>query len=140
MPKVVFEAKNITKIRVKYADTDKMGVVNNGRYLEYFEAGRTELMREYGLPYTEFEKAGFLLPVVEAFASFKSPANYDDILEVEASLKFSYEPFLRFEYNIFRGNTTIAIGYTIHSFLNSETRRPVKPPKVFLDALAKAGK
>ena len=136
----IFEGSHITKIRVRYADTDKMGIVYNAMYFVYFEVGRTEMMRQYALPYTEFEKAGYILPVIETYSKFKSPAFYDDILEIESTLKFEYKPFIRFDYNIFRGNTTIAIGYTVHSFLNAETQKPVKPPEIFVKALAEANK
>lgn len=132
------ELKYTSQIRVRYAETDAMAVVNNVDYLVYFEVGRTELMRHYGLPYTVVEKNGFLLPLIEARVFYKNPAHYDDLLNIETSLKPEYKPIIKFEYNIFRDNSTIANGYTVHSFLNSETRRPVKPPKIFIDTVLKA--
>lgn len=131
-----FEIQHTSHVRVRYADTDKMGIVYNGKYFEFFEVGRTELMRNCGLPYTEFEKAGYILPLTETYASFVSPAHYDDILDIKAVLKVEYKPLIRFDYNIFRADTTIAIGYTVHTFLSAKTRGPVKPPKMFFDALA----
>ena len=128
--------RHITPIRVRYADTDQMGYVYNGNYFEYFEVGRCELMRHYGLPYTILEQMGYFLPLIEAQASYVAPALYDDLLSVEALLNYSYSPTLRFEYNIFRDKTTIARGYTVHTFLSKATRRPVKPPRVFIEALA----
>lgn len=125
-----------TKIRVRYADTDKMGVVYNSVYLVYFEVGRTELMRAYNLPYTEFEKAGYHLPLIEAKVVFRKAAFYDDLLVIKATLdteKISAK--LQFDYIISRDSDLIAEGYTIHSFMNSTTKRAVKPPEIFLKAL-----
>lgn len=124
-------------LRVRYADTDKMGIVYNGTYFTYFEVGRTELMRHVGLAYTEFENAGYFLPLIEAKAEYKQPAYYDDILSIEAILKLSYSPIIRFDYNIFRDKTTIAIGHTMHSFMNALTRKPVKPPRLYYDIVLK---
>ena len=135
MLKVEFEIKHTTQLRVRYADTDKMGVVYYGNYFAYFEVGRAELMRSYGLPYSEFETAGYFLPLIETKAEYKNSAHYDDLLNIEAVLKASYSPRVRFEYNIFRDDTTIAVGYTVHSFLDAEKGRPVKPPKMFIEFL-----
>jgi acyl-CoA thioester hydrolase len=130
-----FRLQHKTFIRVKYADTDQMGHVYNGRYFEYFEVGRTELMRYNGLPYTVFEERDYLLPLVETGARFISPAFYDDVLDVVASVMVEKKPLVRFEYNILRGDTTIAKGYTVHSFMKRDSRRPVKPPQFFYDAV-----
>ena len=73
-----------TQIRVRYADTDQMKVVYHGKYLEYFEVGRAALIRSLGLPYSELETRGILLPVIEAFAKYRKPARYDDLLSIEA--------------------------------------------------------
>ena len=76
--------KHSTQIRVRYADTDQMKVVYHGKFLEYFEVGRTALIRSLGLPYAELESRGILLPVIEAYAKYRKPARYDDLLSVEA--------------------------------------------------------
>jgi acyl-CoA thioester hydrolase len=113
-----------------------MGFVYNGEYLAYFEVGRAELMRSVGLPYSEFEKSGYFLPLTEAHLDFKNPAYYDDLLSVKATLKFDfYKATIKIIYNIFRINTTIAEGYTVHTFLKSDSGKPVKPPKIFVDAI-----
>ncbi len=126
---------HISEIRVRYADTDKMGVVNNVKYLEYFEVGRSELMRHFGLPYKTLEKLGYLLPVIEAKIEYKNSAFYDDLVSIEAVYKRERKPVMTFEYNIFIDDTTIAKGYTKHCFLDEETRKPVKPPKEFWEGL-----
>ncbi len=130
---------HVTQVRVRYADTDKMGIVYNGTYFTYFEVGRTELMRHFGLPYTEFEKEGYLLPLVETHACFKSSAHYDDILDIKATLKVERKPKVKFDYEIYRGDTLIATGYTVHSFIKAENRRPVKPPQMFFNVFSEDG-
>lgn len=134
------EIRHITKIRVRYADTDKMGFVYNGNYLAYFEVGRTETMRAFGLPYTVFEEHGIFLPVVEAHLKYKSPGFYDDELSIETVMTPEMKPTVKFKYNIFRDDTTLAEGYTVHSFMNGETGKPLRPPKFFLDKLRKTGR
>jgi acyl-CoA thioester hydrolase len=131
-PKII---KNIAQIRVRYAETDKMGIVYNGNYLTYFEVARVEMMRSFGLPYVVIEKSGYQLPLVESHVNYKSPAFFDDLLNIEASFAFELKPVLKIKYNIFRDNTTIATGHTVHSFFSIEKRKPVRPPKIFVDAI-----
>lgn len=138
MESETIELKSSTKVRVRYAETDKMGFVYNGMYFTYFEVGRTEMMRKAGLPYTELEKSGYQLPLVSAHIDFKSPAFYDDELQIVAQLKFERSATMKINYNIFRDNSTIAEGYTVHSFINAVTKKPVRPPKIFIDALESA--
>ena len=130
------ELKHRIQFRVRYADTDKMGFMYNGNYFAYFEVGRTELMRHYGVNYRDLEAAGYLLPLRESFAKYIEPAYYDDLLEVEAILKYDGGALFRFDYNIFRNNSLLTQGFTLHVFMNAESRKAVKPPKVFLEALA----
>lgn len=131
-----FIMEHVTKIRVRYADTDKMGIVYNGNYLTFFEVGRTELMRNAGLPYIEFEKAGYMLPLVEAHVNYKQAAYYDDILEVNAKIDLTeLRATLRFDYNINVANRQIASGWTIHTFVKMPELKPVRPPKIFVDLI-----
>lgn len=109
--------------------------VYNGRYLEYFEIGRTELMRSLGLTYREFEEAGFFLPVTEAYAKYIRQVQYDDEIEVVAMLKDIPRARLRIEYEIFRGPEKMTEGFTVHSFVNARTGKPVRAPKMFLERL-----
>lgn len=129
------ELRNTTQIRVRYADTDKMGFVYNGTYLTYFEVGRTELMRYFGLPYKEFERNGYYLPLIESNVKYITPAYYDDLLDIQAVFITEYKPTIRFDYEIFRGNEIISNGYTIHTFINSQTQKPAKPPSFFWNKL-----
>ncbi len=127
-----------TTIRVRYADTDKMKIVYNGKYLEYFEVGRTELLRNIGLPYSIVEQHGFQLPLIEAGVKYKSSAFYDDLLEIEAVVNEIYTPKVHIEYFIKREGTDeiITEGFTDHVFVNMENGKATRPPKIYLDALA----
>ncbi len=129
---------NKTVVRVTYAATDKMQFVYNGKYLEYFEIGRTELLRSAGLPYREVEKAGYQLPLIKACVEFKSPAYYDDLLEIEATVSELYTPKVHIDYVIRRKETgdIIAEGFTDHMFIKEETKKPTRPPKIYIDKLA----
>lgn len=128
-----------TEIRVRYADTDKMQFVYNGKYLEYFEVGRTELLRSTGLSYAELEKHGYQLPLIEANIKYKNPAQYDDILEIYATVKKLYSPKVHIEYVIKRkdSNEIIAEGFTTHVFIKEATKKAIRPPQIYIDALKK---
>jgi acyl-CoA thioester hydrolase len=128
---------NITTIRVRYADTDKMQFVYNGKYLEYFEVGRTELLREKGLPYSVLEGQGYSLPVVEAKIKYKNAARYDDLLDIESTVSELFSPRVHVDYVIRNQNTgnIVAEGYTSHIFMKNDTFKAVRPPKVYLDTL-----
>ena len=132
--------KNLTDVRVRYADTDAMRVVYHAKYLEYFEQGRSELLRSIGFPYTEVEKQGIIIAVIEAFVKYGRSARYDDILTVETVITETPVARVRLQYRIFlKGEEQpIVEGYTVHSFLNQTTRRPTRPPAMFLQAVQEA--
>ncbi|MBK9334342.1 MAG: acyl-CoA thioesterase [Ignavibacteria bacterium] len=127
--------KSVTEYRVLYAHTDKMGVVNNVRYLEYFEAGRNDFLRKLGFPYTELEKINTGLPVIEAHLNFISSAKYDDVISINTFL--NKLPTVRFtiDYEIYCGEMLIVTGYTVHAFVNLEKMKPVRPPEIFMEIL-----
>lgn len=126
-----------TVIRVRYADTDKMQFVYNGKYLEYFEVGRTELLRNCGLPYSQVEKQGYQLPLIEAGVKYFKPAVYDDLLEIEAVVKDIFTAKLHIEYTIRKSGTDeiITQGFTTHMFIKVDTKKAVRPPQFYLDKL-----
>ena len=128
---------HVTEIRVRYADTDKMQLVYNGKYLEYFEVGRTELLRATGLTYSEVEKRGYQLPLIEAGLNYYQPAVFDDILEIHATVKELYSSKVHIEYVVKRKKTNelIAEGFTTHIFIRTETKKAVRPPKEYIAAL-----
>jgi len=132
--------KHATQIRVRYADTDQMKVVYHGKYLEYFEVGRAALIRSLGLPYSELETRGILLPVIEAYAKYRKPARYDDLLSVDAMVSELPAATLRISYHVFRSteDEPLAEGYTVHSFVNVATGKPTRPPLYFIQIIEKA--
>jgi acyl-CoA thioester hydrolase len=126
-----------TEIRVRYADTDKMQFVYNGKYLEYFEVGRTELLRNCGLAYSQVEKEGYQLPLIEAGVKYFKPAVYDDLLEIEAVVKDIFSAKLHIEYTIRKSGTEdiITQGFTTHMFIKVDTKKAVRPPQFYLEKL-----
>lgn len=123
-------------LRVRYADTDRMGYLYNGNYFAFFEVGRTEIMRTRGLKYKELEDAGYLLPLRDAYAKYLTPAYYDDYLEIKTTLNYTGGAIIKFNYEIYREDEKIAEGYTTHMFVTRESRKTVKPPKIFLESLS----
>jgi acyl-CoA thioester hydrolase len=114
--------------------------VYHAKFFEYFELGRSALIRSIGLPYTELEARGILLPVVEAFAKYLRPALYDDLLSIEAIVTEIPKAILKIEYKVFRNGECLAEGYTIHSFLNASTGKPTRAPSYFIKVLEKESK
>ncbi len=123
--------KNISQLRVRYAETDKMGVVYNANYLVYFETGRNALMRANGLPYTFFESIGYYFPLIDAYAKYYISAAYDDLLDIETEFTFENSPIIKINYKIFREGNLLCEGYTRHTFVSQSTMKPVRPPKQF---------
>lgn len=126
------------QIRIRYADTDKMGVVYNGNYLRFFEIGRTELLRAIGLPYVELEEEGIQLPLLESHVEYLKPARYDDMISVVTSYEHERTAVITLKYEIELHGDTLARGYTRHSFVNATTFRPIRPPSRFVEAVAMA--
>lgn len=131
--------EHTTNIRVRYADTDQMHFVYNGKYLEYFEVGRTEMLRNYGLAYNVVEGKGFQLPLLEAYVKYISPAFYDDVLTVKAFVKELPLLKIHIDYSITRNGTDeiVTQGFTKHVFINKETKKAVRLPEFFLDSIKK---
>lgn len=127
--------KSETYIRVLYAHTDKMNIVNNARYLEYFEAGRNELLRSIDFPYTELEKLNIALPVIETYCKYISAAKYDEVIKVQSYLKEKPSVKIKIFYQLFVDDKLIAEGYTVHSFVNLQKMKPVRPPEIFINVL-----
>jgi acyl-CoA thioester hydrolase len=99
-------------LRVRFCETDLMGIVHHGSYLVYFEAGRVEWLRRRGVTYADWAARGVHLPVVEAHAHYRAPARFDDLLAVETTLAELRIVSLKFSYRIRRGETLIAEGWT----------------------------
>ena len=129
--------KIVTEYRVPYADTDQMGVVYYGNYMALFERARNELMRACGYTYKECEAEGFMLPVVHAEADYKSPAKYDDLLEIAAWVQLQKGGRIEIACEVRRKgeDAVLAKGYTRHVFVSTADFRPCPPPQRFLDSL-----
>jgi len=122
-----------TEYRIRYSDTDKMGVVYHGNYLRFFEIARTEMLRSMGLPYAELERSGYMLPVLESYAAYLLPATYDDLLHLHASIEDEVAAKMTIQYSITRQDDTLVTGWTRHVFVTSHNFKPVRPPKHFVD-------
>lgn len=127
---------NETKIRVRYGETDQMGVVYHANYAVYFEVGRTEWLREFGLSYSGMEADGIMLPVISLSINYKNSARYDDELKVKTTLKKMPTATIEFEYEL-RNNSDVllATGSTILAFIDTIRNRPTRCPKYLLDKL-----
>jgi acyl-CoA thioester hydrolase len=113
-----------------------MGVVHHSRYFEWFECGRTELMRQLGYPYRTMEEEGILLPIVEANSKYLVPAKYDDLIQIQTELREKPRPKVQLFYKVLRlpENELLAKGFTTHVFLN-QSGKPIKPIKKFLEVI-----
>jgi acyl-CoA thioester hydrolase len=126
-----------TSIRVRYADTDKMGIVYYAKYLEYFEVARTEMLRALGLPYREIEAQGFELPVASASIKYYKGASYDDELLITATLIPKQSPRVEIHYSVKSASGDfIAEGETTLVFVEGKTGKPVRAPQFYLEVIS----
>ena len=111
---------NETKIKVRYAETDQMGIVHHSRYYPWFEVGRTELFSAFGKSYGDMEKAGVMMPLVETRCRYIIPAKYEDALTVKTLIKSLTPVKIEFEYEVIReaDGALLARGYTLMAFTN----------------------
>jgi acyl-CoA thioester hydrolase len=125
------------QVRVRFADTDAMGVVYYGTYLSFFEAGRVEAMRQVGFVYAALVEQGLHSPVVEAFVRYLAPARFDDLLLVSAHIADVRPASFRFAYTIQRASdqVQVASGHTVHACVDAHTLRPVRLPAWLKQAL-----
>ncbi len=117
--------RGITTTRVRYPETDRMGVAHHTHYFVWFELGRTELMRELGCAYGELEdQDGVMFPVIEASARYRAPARYDEILEIDTRLVEATGVRVRFEYAVRRpaDGALLAEGQTVHASVGRDGR------------------
>ncbi len=124
------------QIRVRYGETDQMGVVYHGNYALYLEMGRIEWLRKLGISYKSMEENGIMLPVVSLNINYKKSACYDDVINVKTQLKKTPTAKIEFEYEITNENEEIlTTAETTLVFIDVKSNRPVKAPKYILDAL-----
>jgi len=127
-----------TSIRVRYAETDRMGFAYYGNYAQYYEVGRVEALRQLKMSYKLMEETGILLPVYENYSRFLKPAHYDDLLTIKTTIpqlptvriKFLYEIKNEQEDLLNEGETTLV-------FINQSTNKPCLPPEQLMNAIGK---
>ena len=121
-----------SRIRVRYAETDKMGVVYYANYLVWFEVGRTDLLRGSGCSYREMELDGFSLPVIEAQCSYRQSARYDDDLDIRTTGTLLSPVRVRFNYEVVRAadEAVLAEGFTVHASLDQDGRPRRLPDRI----------
>lgn len=120
-----------TTVRVRYAETDRMGVVYYANYLVWFEVGRTEWLRDTGWSYREMESAGVGLPVIEAHCEYRQAARYDDEIEIVTRATLLTPVRIRFDYDVVRaGDQVLAVGHTVHAALDANGRPCRLPERV----------
>ncbi|MGF9714907.1 acyl-CoA thioesterase [Paenibacillus naphthalenovorans] len=122
-------------IRVRYQETDQMGVVYHANYLNWFEIGRTEMIWEMGMPYRTLEAKGLLLPVIEADLKFHQPARYDDSITILTRIAEFSHLRIRFESEVHRESELLVSGCTRHVWLNRDWK-PVRIDKEAPDVYA----
>lgn len=129
--KVIQQGFAETRVRVRYAETDQMGVVYHANYLVWFEVGRVEFIRQLGMDYKKMEREdGAMIAVVEVRARYKAPACYDDELLVRTTLAGARGPIVRFRYEVLRADdeTLLCEGETVHVVVGPDMKRRDMPP------------
>ncbi len=125
------EGKTVeARVRVRYAETDQMGVVYHANYLVWFEVGRVELIRVMGLSYKQMEEAGYMIAVVEATVRYRAPARYDDELVVETRLTACRGSVIRFGYRVVREGMLLCEGQTVHVVVDRGMKKARLPQAV----------
>jgi acyl-CoA thioester hydrolase len=127
-----------TRLRVRYAEIDAQGHVNNAVYLSYFEVGRVEWLRAAGLSYRELEERGYVFVVVEALVRYRRAAFFDDELTLHTELADLTRASIRFEYAVSRAGEALATGHTRHACVDLATGKPVRVPEEVFAAAREA--
>lgn len=124
-------------LRSRYGETDKMGYVYYGRFLEYFEVARTEMIRNSGFSYQQLEESGIMLPVIHSEIMYKEPVFYDVLMDITVTVHEMPSVRLKtfYEVRTENGSRLHTIGSVTLVFADAQTRRPVRAPKAFLDAV-----
>ena len=125
-----------TNVRVRYGETDQMGVVYHGNYASYFEIARTEWLRNLGVTYKELENKGIMLPVISLFFNFIKSAKYDDVLTITVILKKKPLVKIEFDYEIYnQKKEKISVGNSVLAFMDMKTNKPLRCPNYILEKL-----
>ncbi|MGB0837149.1 MAG: acyl-CoA thioesterase [Flavobacteriaceae bacterium] len=129
--------KHQINFRVRYCETDQMGFVHHGNYAQYFEMGRIEWLRNFGLSYKTMESEGIALPVVNLQTNFLKPCFYDDLLSLETEISAFPTAKIQFTYKLKREGILVSTGETTLVFVDSIKQRPMKAPDHFMEMLKK---
>jgi acyl-CoA thioester hydrolase len=128
--------KSSTKTRVRYSETDQMGVVYHGNYAQFFELGRTEWLRKLGITYKDMEISGIMLPVISLSYNFIKPAKYDDVLTIQTILLKKPMVKIVFDYKITnQHDQLICTGNSVLAFIKTENNKPTSCPNYLLENL-----
>jgi acyl-CoA thioester hydrolase len=124
------------QVRVRYGETDQMGVVYHGSYVPYFEIGRVEWLRNKGVSYKSLEESGIALPIVSMYLNYKKPARYDDVLTINTKLKKYSGVKIEFDCEIRSENEELlTTAHFILVFVDMKTGRPMVPPREILEII-----
>ncbi len=127
---------HVQQVRVRYSETDQMGVVYHGNYVPYFEIGRVEWLRNKGVSYKTMEENGIALPIVSMTINYKKPARYDDLLHIHTTLKSQTTVKVEFDCEIYNDEQELlTTAHFILVFLDLKTGRPTLPPENILAIL-----
>jgi acyl-CoA thioester hydrolase len=118
-------------VRVRYAETDQMGVAHHANYLVWFEAARSEFCRAHGIDYPQMEQRGFLLPIVEVHCRYVAPAAYDEEVTVACHVIAAKRRTLRMGYRVSRGDTVLATGETYQLVIGPDRRPRALPDDLY---------
>jgi len=126
--------------RVRYRECDPMGVVYHTHYLDYFEAARTEALRDLGVRYRDLENEGIIMPVVEVKVRYRSPAHYDEMLVVDVTFEQIPNVRVPIDYTVRREgeDETLATGHTTLCFMDAERHRPIPAPETVREAFERS--
>jgi acyl-CoA thioester hydrolase len=131
-PLLVYEHK----LRSRYAETDQMGYVYHGRFLEYFEEARTEMIRKAGVSYKKLEEAGVMLPVMHVSVDYRRPVYYDELMTVRVLIYDEPSTRLRTHYEVLSESGKVKLeGKVVLCFVDTATRRPCNPPDFFVSGM-----
>ncbi len=128
--------KFVCQLTTRYAETDQMGVIHHGNYATYFELSRIEWLRSLGLSYAKLENQGILLPVLSLSTEFKHPLYFEDQIQIEICLDRDPTSIVDFSYQLFNQDKVLCTtAKTRLAFVSTETRKIIRCPAVFLNAL-----
>ena len=125
-----------TSVKVRYAETDQMGVVHHSIYPQYLEIARLNWLDTLGISYKSMEEEGIMLPVFELNLKYHKPVTFDENIRIETRLRQEPNVKIIFDYSLYneQGNL-VTTGYTVLVFMDAKTRKPVRCPKYMLEAL-----